>query len=130
MEQSELATSNYPVWTNDFTLSAEWLKLKTGLDCVACVVNTEDGQIKGMSGATLVKLVVNLASGDKMKLVIKQVLGASAATSKTLGLIREALFYQSLAKDLKTKIPRSFYAYGDPATGEKFLILEDLSTYI
>jgi hypothetical protein len=58
------------------------------------------------------------------------VLSASAGTSKALGLIREALFYQSLAKDLKTKIPRVYYAYGDKETGEKVLILEDLSTYI
>ena len=118
------------MWTDDLTLSAEWLSLKTGLDCVTCVVNTEEGDIKGMSGATLIKLVTTLASGDEKRIVIKQVLGASATTSKTLGLTREALFYQRLAKDLKTKIPHAYYAYGDEVTGEKVLILEDLSSYI
>lgn len=83
-----------------------------------------------MSGAALIKLDAVLQNGEHRKLVIKQVLGASATTSKTLGLIREALFYQSLAKDLKTKIPRNYYAYGDQETGEKVLILEDLSTFI
>ena len=105
MEQNQLESSGFPVWTDEKTLSAEWLSIKTGLDCLSCVVNTEEGEVKGMSGATLVKLVATLNSGEKRKIVIKQVLGASASTSKTLGLIREALFYQRLAKDLKTKIP-------------------------
>ena len=71
MQQSEVATSAFPVWTDEKILSAEWLSLKTGLNCKSSVINTEGGEIKGMSGATLIKLVVTLSNGEHMRLVIK-----------------------------------------------------------
>jgi hypothetical protein len=57
-------------------------------------------------------------------------LGASSTTSKTLGLIREAFFYKNLAKDLKAKIPLAYYAHADEKTGEKVIIMEDISGHI
>jgi len=46
-----------------------------------------------MSGAKLFKLRVVLKNESEVQIVVKQVMGASAATSKMLGLVREALFY-------------------------------------
>jgi hypothetical protein len=46
------------LWIDEKTLSTEWLTLKTGLDCKSCVIDT--GELKGMSGAKLIKLRVVL----------------------------------------------------------------------
>lgn len=82
-------------------MNIEWLKAKTGLDCISCVVNSKDAELKGMSGAKLIKLEVKLRDGKELALAIKQVLGNNASTSKQLGLIREAMFYKIFAKDVK-----------------------------
>ena len=119
-----------PLWESETVLSAEWLKSKTGLDVESCEANLGDGEHKGFSGAKLIKLNVTLKSGEALKLVIKQVIGEMTAQSKTYGLAREALFYQTMAKSLDVKMPKVHYSFGDWDTGIKVIIMDDLSSFI
>lgn len=119
-----------PVWESDTVLSAEWLSSKTGLDVESCVANLGEGEHKGFSGAKLIKLDVTLKAGDTLKLVIKQVVGEMTEQSKTYGLAREALFYNTMAKTLDVKMPKVYYSYGDWDTGIKVIIMDDLSNFI
>ena len=106
-------------------------------------------------GATL-KLSVELDHKDdendtavasnsfSLSLIIKQVPEQGRPLSRQLGLAREALFYNQLAADVETTnsknnnnnhkasqkeemIPKIWYAHGDMTTGEKVVIMEDLS---
>lgn len=52
------------------------------------------------------------------------------AQSKTYRLAREALFYQNMANNLKVKIPKVYYAFGDMETGVKVIIMQDMSSFI
>ena len=131
METAKLEIdSDVPVWLNDQNLSTEWLRAKTGLDCESCVANLENGEHKGFSGAKLIKLDVKLKSGETLQLVIKQVVGEKQEQSKTYGLAREAMFYQTMAKNLKVKIPKVYYSFGDWDTGIKIIIMEDMSKLV
>ena len=94
-------------------------------------------------GATL-KLSVVLSENDDsrvLSLIIKQVPERGRPLSRQLGLAREALFYNQLAADVEATnskanqqknhhdmmIPKIWYAHGDMTTGEKVVIMEDLS---
>lgn len=123
-------TTNTPLWESETVLSAEWLGLKTGLDIESCVVNLDDVELKGFSGAKITKLNVTLKSGETLKLVIKQVVGELETQSKTYGLTREALFYDTIAKDLSIGMPKIYYSFGDWDTGVKVIIMEDLSSFV
>jgi hypothetical protein len=61
-------------------------------------------------------------------LVIKQNTGGDPL-SLSLGLAREALFYKHLAPKVKdVAIPKIYYSHGDWTTGEKVVVMEDLSS--
>jgi hypothetical protein len=49
--------------------------------------------------------------------------------SKRLGLAREAIFYAKFA-DSVPNVPIIYYAFGDMATGEKIVFMEDLSAWV
>ena len=123
-------STDTPLWESETVLSAEWLSLKTGLEVESCVANLGDGEHKGFSGAKLIKLNVVLKSGETLKLVIKQVIGEMTTQSKTYGLAREALFYQTMAKNLSVRMPKVYYSFGDWDTGIKVIIMDDLSSFI
>eukprot|EP01065_Artemidia_motanka_P048210 TRINITY_DN7727_c0_g1_i1.p1 TRINITY_DN7727_c0_g1~~TRINITY_DN7727_c0_g1_i1.p1 ORF type:complete len:354 (+),score=117.11 TRINITY_DN7727_c0_g1_i1:243-1304(+) len=80
-----------------------------------------------MSGAKLSRLEVS-SGGDKKILVMKTVSGQEKeAQSKSLGLPREAIFYRELASALGNVVPTVAYSCADEETGEKCVIMEDLS---
>lgn len=87
----------------------------------------------GMGGlnATMRRLVVEFADGSTKKYVYKTVLPNSYQKSKDLGLPREAFFYHYLAPTLAqhgVQLPEVVLVHGDMSTGEKTMILEDLSS--
>ena len=49
---------------------------------------------------------------------------------KTLGLPREAMFYERFADELDGVVPKCRYARGDMSTGRKFVVMEDLQGYV
>lgn len=47
--------------------------------------------------------------------------------SKQLGLAREAVFYRELSSGYSDLLPDVLFSYGDMSTGNKFILLEDMS---
>jgi thiamine kinase-like enzyme len=97
------------------------------------VVSATIEDFSGMGGlnATMRRLVANFADGSMDKYVYKTVLPDSYQKSRDLGLPREAFFYQYLAPTLAVhgvQLPQVVFVHGDMSTGEKTMILEDLSS--
>lgn len=73
-----------------------------------------------------------------LSLIMKQATSPQGlATSRMLGLAREALFYDqllsinhSISSDISSAFstPKIYYSFGDFSTGEKCIIMEDLGT--
>jgi hypothetical protein len=85
----------------------------------------------GGLSAQMRRLVVTFEDGTEQKFVWKTVREASLGRSKDLGLAREALFFEHLAPTLSKRgvpLPNLIYVHGDMNTGEKTIILEDLSS--
>jgi hypothetical protein len=96
------------------------------------------GNSGGLSGASMKSLQVricedqtNAKPAKTMKFVYKTAPKEHLPTSIRLGLPREALFYSSFAatltKTLHIRIPKVFFSYGKMETGEKTIVLEDIS---
>ena len=62
----------------------------------------------------------------KSSFVVKRILKEKMALSKTLGLPREAMFYEKFADELDGVVPKCRYAQGDMSTGRKFVVMENL----
>lgn len=138
-----------PVWLDENHIDPAWIRHHTGLACTDCSVEdisneTRKGE-RVRDGATL-KLAVSLETSSSeeegpLSLIIKQVPEKGRPLSQQLGLAREALFYNQLAADVEaTKqeqeesdttnkmIPKVWYAHGEMTSGEKIIIMEDLSS--
>ncbi|KAI8622145.1 kinase-like domain-containing protein [Chytriomyces sp. MP71] len=82
----------------------------------------------GGLSATIQRLTVSDAQGSVRAFIVKTT--ANLARSQSLGLAREALFYNSLATsspDFVPFLPQIVYANGDMSSGEKTIIMEDAS---
>jgi len=107
---------------------------------VSSVLGHEDGQCEhvgpvtgGMSGASLDKYSIKKNGSDEerpVSVVVKHTYAAPMAA--TMGLAREASFYNTAGSQLGLKVPtvKCFYAKGDMATGEKVICMEDLSAAV
>ena len=87
----------------------------------------------GLSGASMYKIVVHRASNQSQSLVCKMIPKNLQERSQKLGQPRESIFYESFSSKLKSigmSIPNTYYSYGDMLTGEKQIILQDLSDCI
>jgi hypothetical protein len=70
-------------------------------------------------------VIVQLASGDTMKMVAKATAEENLERAAALGTAREALFYSELAPRLATSgVPRAWYAAGKMETGEMLILME------
>lgn len=139
-----------PIWIDDTHIDPAWIRHRTGLPCTNCLVEDISNETRRgnrvRDGATLkLSLTLDGASSSSsstnsrsLSLIIKQVPEHSQLRSRQLGLAREALFYNHLAADVEAlagdqqdrsndMIPKIWYAHGDMATGEKVVIMEDLS---
>ena len=105
--------------------SKEWLSQlfnKAVVDVV--VVDMSDA---GGLNATMKKLILTFDDLTS-KTVIMKCFGESAyPRSKTLHLSRESYFYARIASKLDIDVPNIYHAYGNIETGEKVIILENLS---
>eukprot|EP01040_Poterioochromonas_malhamensis_P016339 gene16339-18523_t len=89
----------------------------------------------GLSGAAMRKAVLSWkddeASVPQSQFVLKRISPAGRDQSQRLGLAREGYFYKLLGEvlinELDITLPFPYYSYGDMTTGEKVLLLEDLS---
>jgi hypothetical protein len=85
----------------------------------------------GLSGANLQRIQVLNKSNDVVRYyILKTVRNSLLVRSAELGLPREGLFYQHFADRLREAdvlLPNVIHSYGDMNTGQKTIILEDLS---
>lgn len=96
----------------------------------ATSIHIEDFSGMGGLSAAMRRLKISFNDGTNGTYVYKTVLPAGHSRSKDLGGPRESLFYEHLAPTLRSRgvsIPVSLYVHGDMSTGEKTIILEDLS---
>ena len=87
------------------------------------------GGLTGTMKIVMVDIPDN-ADFQKRRFVLKTVDEASKARLQSLGCPREALFYQQLAPRLRaegTAIPLTIFAHGDMQTGDKVIVMEDLT---
>lgn len=112
--------------------SFEWLHadITKATGKTATSITIEDFSGMGGLSAAMRRLQITFDDGSNGTYVYKTVLPAGHPRSKDLGGPRESLFYEHLAPTLRSRgvdIPVALYVHGDMATGEKTVILEDLS---
>jgi hypothetical protein len=111
----------------------EWLKecveTREGKATVSMALEDFSG-MGGLSGAVMKKLRVVFADESEKTYVYKTILERGQERSKNLELAREAMFYGIFASalvDRGVSLPTPVYTHGDMGTGEKTIILDDLS---
>eukprot|EP00756_Hemistasia_phaeocysticola_P009800 Hpha_TRINITY_DN14949_c3_g5::TRINITY_DN14949_c3_g5_i1::g.144182::m.144182 len=121
-----MASAPMPPLADGADLPVEWISGKCGVKCSSARIERLAQQ--GMSGAEILRVFVSGEEEAERKdtLVIKIV--KKSAKSAGLGLPREAVLYNNVAPALKPFVPRIHYSYGDMATGEKCVVMEDLSS--
>ena len=77
---------------------------------------------------SLQRIKVEKEDGTSTSLILKQIADERRCqVSKSLGLIREALFYLSpLSREFEGHLAHCYYAYADASTGAKYILMEDL----
>ena len=81
-----------------------------------------DDKIGGLSGAAFFRV----RSSTDATFVVKRIAKEKMELSKTLGLPREALFYEKFADGLDGVVPKCAFAQGDMNTGRKIVVMEDM----
>jgi len=93
----------------------------------------EDGSMAGAGGLSgeMRKLKYLLEDGTTLTVVKKTTFETTIGRSIALGLAREGLFYDKFAPQILSVcpniLPRVYHSSGDMATGQKLILLEDLS---
>lgn len=127
---NELVVGTAPVSETSFEWLHESILRKTGQ--TPSEIRLEDfSGMGGLSGAAMRRLVVTFSDGTERTFVYKTILPAGQSRSKDLGLPREAFFYEHLAPTLAmhgVPMPSVIFVHGNMNTGEKTIILEDLSS--
>jgi thiamine kinase-like enzyme len=100
----------------------EWAARVFGPDVVSTEVVPFDDHI-GMI-ADMYKIRVSTTSGEK-KYLMKTI--EDKETSLAVGSAREGLVYDHFAMELQDLSPEVVYSFGDMTTGEKFVIVEELT---
>jgi thiamine kinase-like enzyme len=130
-----------PDWLDDSHINPQWLHQQlAGISVLAkssCLcIDISNATRKGdhvRNGATI---RVSLADEDGTSqtqlhhwVVLKQVSDDKLVFSQSLGLAREALFYSKLTPWLQGKniVPEIYYAFGNMETGQKWIVMQDLS---
>lgn len=124
-----MTDSSYPVWLDETHIDPQWIHDKLGLTCRSCtVVDISNQGRKADTPAEGATLKLHLEGDENVSLIIKQVAERGRALSVQLGLAREALFYRDFLDRLPPRsVPKIYYTQGDPATGAKIVVMEDLS---
>ena len=87
----------------------------------------------GGLAAEMRKINLEYSDGSSKVVVYKSITKARQTQSSNLGQPRESIFYETFSHQLTKRgvsIPKVLYCYGDMVTGEKEIIMEDLSNCI
>jgi hypothetical protein len=120
--------SSFLSLTEEKVQSKEWLSTHYKKQCIN--VTIIDMSSAGGMNCIMKKLVLEFSDGPDLTVVMKCVRPRGQSHSKDLGLPRECLFYEELASTLNVKTPAVHFSYGNMETGEKILVLENLSDCI
>lgn len=116
--------------SNEDLVDPSWLTLKIGRTVASAALHDMSGA-GGLSGALLTRVDVLFADGTTTTLVVKQTRPGHGDSSKQLGLFREAHFFELLSSNFPVGfLPKTYHVFGNSQTGEKFLLMEDLSDTI
>lgn len=129
--ENNKSSEGMPVWIDDSHIDCEWLQKVSSKPIDAKTCSVKDISNQGRLGSTPREGSTLLLTLDNCEeqLVIKQIPLESAALSRQLGLVREALFYKDLAptlSDASSSYPNVYYSYGNVETGEKCILMEAL----
>lgn len=129
MSEFKEATIGSPA-SNDDLVSPAWLTDKIGKPVQNAVLQDMSGA-GGMSGALLTKINITFEDQSQTALVVKQTRPGHVNSSKQLGLFREAHFFKLLSSIFPEGfLPKTYHVFGNSETGEKLLLMEDLSDTI
>lgn len=81
----------------------------------------------GGLNAEMIRFKLSLEDGASENVVLKRQKEAGLPKGKELGTSRECLFYQELASAINADLPKVLWSFGDMETGEKAILMEDLS---
>lgn len=116
-------------------LDTTWLAEKLGVGVKSAKVR-EMVTMGGLAGSfnhldIVLEKELHKGQGTELTLVLKTTTPAGVGTSKTMGLWREALFYNLLAPRLPAGlVPRTYFAVGDAESGKKAVVMEDLASHV
>jgi hypothetical protein len=103
-----------------------------GSDAASVKIEESAGPTGGFSGE--MKRFTLTSDGQTRSVVMKHFPERRHAGSKALGLAREGMFYnwakeapERVSGTLASFLPRVYYSKGDMATGEKVILMEDLT---
>jgi thiamine kinase-like enzyme len=145
-KKNDVIQSKMPIWLDDNHIDPKWIESAVGISpCQSCTVVEDISNERRRSkkkdamryGATLRLTIKNNPHSQQLiHVIVKQSVTSDDndnELAKRLGLSREALFYQQLSSFVYTNsssstLPKVYYSYGDMDTGNKFIMMEDLST--
>lgn len=117
---------------NELCMSnVEWLGRQLGYAIAS--VSFEDMSGAGGLNAQMRRMRIVTAVGNEEKTyVLKNVrpTDEGLVRSKQLGLPREALFFRELASEFSDIIPSVLFSFGDMESGEKYILLQDMSNAV
>lgn len=119
-------------------LSPAWLSSKLVGSPVVTSVEVESMSGAGGLNCDMQRLHVVFEEGSAVKtFVLKRTRAGGNASSKNLGLVREALFYKFIQETKETwvdvlvpSLVHVSFAEGDEATGSKHILMEDLKSAV
>ncbi|KAJ1561778.1 hypothetical protein HK096_003352 [Nowakowskiella sp. JEL0078] len=108
--------------------STEWLSIHAMKG--KSVLSIDFSPLKNAGGltSTMVKLIVKFTD-KQQSFILKFLPFQNTSRSKELGLFREAFFYNHFGEKVTGIIPSISFAYGNALTGEKFILMNDLTSY-
>lgn len=116
--------------SDDHTWSKEAIEERSKGVSVRKIDLVDFSGMGGLSGAGMRKFIVEMENDSTQTFVFKTIPNDRLFGSKSLGLPREAFFYQHLSSKLVANgasIPDVVCVHGDMSTGDKALVMEDLS---
>lgn len=110
------------LWLRDGRVDAAWLSKVLGCSVEEAKLRSKDSVGGIREDQAVLLLDVTLKDAARKTLLIKR--AVATPTAQSLGIAREAHFFNELASQLDVAMPRSYYAHGDLATGAKVVLME------
>lgn len=115
-------------WEDPALLTAQVASAMPPFALPFVAVRSESMSGAGGNSGEMTRLHATDATGAEVRFVLKTTRAAGAASSKSLELYREAMFYKKLLHTFgEAAVPRIFVSEWDVATGRKCILMGDLA---